>query len=453
MRLGRALALMAWPVSLGAQARRPARPPTPPRIATAAPITVPNIIVLMVDDMGWQDLSVPLYRDSTSANHRYLTPAIARLATQGVTFTDAYAAAPVGTPTRAALLTGHAAAIAANSASIPSLPRWLRTAGYRTIHIGKTDWGATGASAADVKALGFDESRTGARRADTLTADAIREMDIARATQKPFFLYLAYDAVHLPSTGDSRFIAASRARGLDERDALFASLISGVDDSVRDIVAYLDTHALAARTLIVLLSDNGGITSPLRSGLRNVQNAPLRSGMGSAYEGGLRVPMIIRWPGVARAGLRASTPVSAPDLFPTVLLAARVPNVGSITRGMSGQDLASTLGNTTPVPFDRPLLWHVADYTTSAVPGSDPFSAIRTGIWKLIYFYVGSRYELYDLSNDIGEARELSLKQPEIAAKLSELLRRALTDANVSMPLDSAYGRPFALPGRLLVPR
>ena len=120
---------------------------------------------------------------------------------------------------------------------------------------------------------------------------------------------------------------------------------------------------------------------------------------------------------------------------------------------MSGQDLASTLGNTTPVPFDRPLLWHVADYTTSAVPGSDPFSAIRTGIWKLIYFYVGSRYELYDLSNDIGEARESSLRQPEIAAKLSELLRRALTDANVSMPLDSAYGRPFALPGRLLVPR
>jgi arylsulfatase A-like enzyme len=183
-----------------------------------------------------------------------------------------------------------------------------------------------------------------------------------------------------------------------------------------------------------------------------LQNAPLRAGMGSAYEGGLRVPMIWRWPGVARPGLRSGTPVTVGDLFPTLLRAARVATVTQVTRNLSGRDLASTLDNTKPVSFDRPLLWHTADYAPAATPATEPFSALRAGSWKLIYFYRGSRYELYDLSNDIGESRERSLRQPEIASKLSELMRRALTDAKPPMPIDSAYGRPYALPGRLIVP-
>ncbi|MBL0170070.1 MAG: sulfatase-like hydrolase/transferase [Gemmatimonadaceae bacterium] len=452
MSVRRAVALLALPMAAIAQTR----PTTPPRPAVAAAAAnVPNIIMLIVDDLGWQDLSVPLYRDTTAANRRYRTPAIEQLAAQGVAFTDAYAAAPDGVLTRAALLSGVANRIPAGGGPTPLLPRLLRTAGYRTIHVGKTDWGA-GASAADAtdaKALGFDESWPGARRADSLTADAIRAIDVARALQKPFFLYLAYDAVHHSGAGDGRFLDEVRGRTLDERDAEYASRIAGVDQSVREISRYLATTALTEQTLVVLLSDNGGLAASTRSGLRDLQNAPLRSGMGSAYEGGLRVPMIVRWPRVARAGLRASTPVVATDLFPTLLRAARVPNATQLAGGVKGQDLATTLANTKPVPFDRPLLWHNGAYSTKMLPGSEPFSAVRSGIWKLIYFYVGSRYELYDLSNDIGEGHEQSMKQPEIAARMSEVLRSALIEAKVPMPIDSAYGRPFGLPGRLLVPR
>ncbi|MBP6772413.1 MAG: sulfatase-like hydrolase/transferase [Gemmatimonadaceae bacterium] len=463
---------------------------------TAPPPTTPNIIVLLVNDLGWQDLSVPLYRDTTAANRRYRTPAIEELARTGVTFTDAYASAPVGSPTRVTLLTGRSPAVtrvtadlntdaalrAASPVEAPalgapawninglsatpkaarayvgtSLPRLLRTAGYRTIHVGLTDWSRHGTDGADARTLGFDESVPGARRADSLVSDAIRGMDAARAQRKPFFVVLAFDAVQLPATGDSvpvdeRFLDDARTRTTDARDAAYASRIAGVDRGVGDVLQYLSTNALTERTVVVLLSDNGGLAAHSRSGMRHLQNAPLSSGMGSAYEGGLRIPFFVRWPGVTRAGLRSSTPVIADDLFPTLLRAARVSNIAAHTRDIAGQDLTGTLNNTAPLARTRVLFWHAPHDAGYRGPGIEPFSAVRVDQWKLIYFYSGSRYELYDLDRDLGESRDRSLSQPEVAHRLSELLQHALRASNAQLPIDAAYGRPLALPGRLLVP-
>ncbi len=455
---------------------------------TTPPSTAPNIIVLVVDDWGWQDLSVPLYRDTTAANRRYRTPALEKLASEGVTFTDAYATAPVGTPSRVALLTGRSAAmsrvtddsmsrdrdlsrsfpairppawnyrgVSTNAATPsayagPTLPRLLRTAGYRTALVGRGGFSADGVVGGEASALGFDESVPTVRRADSLAAEAIRVIGTARTARKPFFVLVSYDAIRLQPRGDERFVSAAMARGLDPRDARYAAAIQGVDESVRDLMAYLESTQLTASTIVILLSDNGGLATVARSGLRDAQNAPLKSGMGSAYEGGLRVPMIVRWPSVARQGFRSLTPVVTDDVFPTLLRAARVPKAEQYTRGLVARDLTSTLDNSTPIPYDRPLLWHYPHFWGIAGPGVEPFSAIRAGRWKLIYFYSGSRYELYDLSNDIGESRELSLQRPDTASKLSVLLRKALTDANAQMPIDSTYARPFALPGRILVP-
>jgi len=472
---------------LPAQTRPPVRPTTPAR-ATASQPAQPNIVVLLVDDWGWQDLSVPLYRDTTAANRRYPTPAIERLSREGVTFTDAYASAPVGAPSRVALLTGRSAAMSRvtndslspdrdrspafpairspawnyrglsattgspNSFTGPLLPKLLRTAGYRTIHAGYSGWSGVGAPGGDAAAIGFDESLSAITATDALTSASIRAMTAARTARKPFFLLLSYQVIRVPSSGDAHFVDDARARGLDERDAAYASQIAAVDQSVRDVLAYLEANALTANTIVVLTSDNGGVSTAARSGLRHMQNAPLKSGMGSAYEGGLRVPLIIKWPGVARPGFRSLTPVVTDDVFPTLLRAARVPNIEQHTKGIVGRDLRSTMDNSTPIAYDRPLLWHYPHFWGATGPGIEPFSALRSGKWKLIYFYSGSRYELYDLSSDIGEAHDVSLRQSQIAARLSELMRAALTASAAQLPIDSAYARPFALPGRILVP-
>lgn len=454
---------------------------------TPAAIAFPNIVLLIVDDLGWQDLSVPLYRDTTDANRKYLTPAIARLAAEGVTFTDAYAASPVGSPTRVTLLTGRSPAVTrvTNMTSVrgreertvisgilppawnvnglsaaaspraytgPLLPKLLRNAGYRTIHIGRADWSAPGSPNSDAKALGFDESDSGAHRADSMATSAVRAMDATVALKKPFFVQLAFDAIASSSATDTGLVREALDRGLDADDAHYASRIALVDRAIQSIMTWLDAKSLSAQTIVILTSDNGGDASSARPGLRGIQNAPLKSGMGSAYEGGLRVPMIVRWPNVARAGWRSQSPVITDDLFPSLLHAAHIALTSTLTRDAIGRDLTSTLDTSQPVSLERVLLWHFPHVGDVTGAGMEPFSAVRVGKWKLIYFYSGSRYELYDLSTDLGEQHELSLRQPEIASRLSEALRAALTSANAQMPIDAAYGKPFGLPGRILVP-
>lgn len=461
--------------SLSAQVRTPPvrTPPTRPvaaRPVAAAPAM--NVIVLLVSDWGWQDLSVPLFRDTTDANRRYHTPAIARLAASGVTFTDAYASAPVASPSVVALLTGRAPAASlvthtvvtrdrdasaafpmisppawnvnglSTTANTPraftvaTLPRLFQLSGYRTIHVGRSEWSAAGTKGGDAKALGFDESISGARASDSLTTAALSALSGARAAKKPFFLVLAYDAI----------------RSVRADDSAYTSAIAGVDSSVQLLTSFLETQGIADSTIVVLTSTNGAVASGARAGMRYLQNAPLHSGRGSAYEGGVRIPLFVRWPRVSVAGLRVSSPVIVDDLFPTLLRATRVANPAQYTRELTSNDLTTTLDASAPVSAERTLLWHFPHFAGVDGPGMEPYSAVRVGRWKLIYFYSGSRYELYDLVSDPGESRERSLKEAVIASRLSEILRSSLVAAKAQMPVDAAYGRPFALPGRILVP-
>jgi len=454
--------------------RVPAKAP-PVRKATTLPAVVgalppaPNIIVLLVDDVGWQDVSVPFFRDTTDANRRINTPAIARLAREGVAFTNAYASAPVGTPSVVTLLTGRspartrvtddslsmgrdrarsapglqspawnfaglsAAPTVANTATAPLLPKLLRTAGYRTAYIGAPRWSATGVVGADARSLGFDESSATTMNDDSIAVITARVIDAARVARKPAFVFVAFDAP--PPRDASTTIEA------------FVAHVELVDERVGQILAHIDSAPPSERTILVLLSDNGGRAPTV------FPNAPLRGRMGSAYEGALRIPFLVRWPSVAQRGLRSATPIIIDDLFPTLLRAARVPNVALQMRGAIGQDLTSTFDGSKPLPPDRPLFWHYPHAGQRSNDGAEPFSAVRSGPWKLIYFYASSRYELYNLADDIGESRELSLRQPKIAAPLSEQLRAALIAADARMPVDSVYRKPLGLPGRILVLR
>lgn len=458
------------------------KPPTSTAGARALP-AAPNIVVLLVDDWGWQDLSVPLFRDTSDANRRYRTPAIEQLAREGITFTNAYASAPVGTPSVVSLLTGRSPALTrvtddslsigrdrarsapglqspawnfaglsgalntASAATAPLLPKVLRVAGYRTAFVGSPRWSAAGVVGADARSLGFDESSAVAGRPESIAELTARAIDAARLAKKPSFVVVAFDAP--PSRDGVVADATGLARPRDNRAVIdaYRAHFERLDAHISRIVAHIDSAPPGERTILVLLSDNGGRAPGM------FPNAPLRGRMGSAYEGGLRIPFIVRWPSVAKRGLRSAAPIIIDDLFPTLLRAARVPNIALQMRGAMGRDLTSTFDNSQPLGADRTLFWHYPHAGELTNDGAEPFSAIRSGDWKLIYFYANSRYELYNLADDIGESRDVSLRQAKIAGPLSEQLRAALSASNAQTPIDSVYRTPVGLPGRILVPR
>jgi arylsulfatase A-like enzyme len=509
------LALLTMALPLGAtNAQRPTRTPT--RAAA------PNIIVFLVDDLGWQDTQVPLTGTPTSFNQRYRTPHALALAAAGMTFTNFYAASPVCTPTRVALITGASPARThvtnwtqreneetsepfpgllppdwnrngvspqpmAHAFTGPLLPAILRDAGYRTIHVGKAHWGATGTRGEDPMALGFDVNIGGSSAGqpgsylgtknyssgpgegafrdvpglaayhgtdtfltEALTREANRAIDDAVARQRPFFLHFAHYAVHTPLEADARFLQKYLDAGLPPVEARYASLIEGVDQSLGDVLANVERHGLTRNTLVIFLSDNGGLSAHTRAAPLHEHNAPLRSGKGSAYEGGIRVPLLVKWPGTVPAGAVRNEPTITDDLFPTLLDVAGVPNASAHTRGLLGRDLRRVLSSAS-MPADRrlasrPLLWHYPHFWGVNGPGIEPFSALRVGRHKLIYFYGRRQFELYDLSADLGERTNLVDTQRLLAQRLAAQLRAALREAGAQMPIDAATKRPVEVP-------
>jgi len=325
----------------------------------------PNIVLFLVDDMGWQDTSVPFHTETTEFNRRYRTPNMERLAARGMKFTQAYACA-VCSPSRISLMTGLNAArhrvtnwtlrknatndrrhptlefpqwnvnglspVAGieNTVHAKALPAYLQAAGYRTIHAGKAHFGAVGTPAEDPCAIGFDVNigghaaggpgsflgtqnfsavwRKGDRIWDVpglekyhgkdvflteaLTLESVAAIDQAVADRKPFFLYMSHYAVHVPFAEDRRFYQKYRQAGLDPKEAMYAAMVEGMDKSLGDILDRVDHHGLSDNTIVLFMSDNGGLSVHGRGGKRNTHNQPLSSGKGSAHEGGIRVPMI-----------------------------------------------------------------------------------------------------------------------------------------------------------------
>ncbi len=434
-----------------------------PASAATPAVVRPNVIVVLVDDLGWKDLAC-------QGSEVHETPTIDRLAASGMRFTNAYSACTVCSPSRAALMTGLYPARLHLTDWIPGherlkatlrIPEWrrelpleavtvaerLKAAGYATASIGKWHLGdkdhAPDAQGFDVNVGGTDRGQPpsyhapyriptlpeGARGEYLTDREAMEAQQFIRANrQEPFFLYLAHHAVHAPIEGKK--IAAAKYRikgaGMDERHANYAAMIESVDDALGKILAELDTASISDRTLVVFTSDNGGVATL-------ADNTPLRAGKGSAYEGGVRVPLIVSWPGVVKAGSTSDVPVITCDIPATILDVTGVG--GDPARPLDGVSLASVLRGGT---LDRDALyWHYPHYHPG---GATPHSVIRAGSLRLIHFYEDGHDELYDLAKDPGERSNLATDRAADTEALRAKLDAWLADVGAQFPTRKEAG-------------
>jgi arylsulfatase A-like enzyme len=241
---------------------------------------------------------------------------------------------------------------------------------------------------------------------------------------KPFFLYESQFTVHIPLQAPQNLIEKYRKRNTGDADPIYCAMVETADDSVGRLLRSLDESGQADSTIVIFFSDNGGLRLQGKRPAPITNNQPLRAGKGHLFEGGIREPLLIRWPGVSKAGLTVERPVSSVDFFPTLCegLGARSGPVDgvSIRALIEGRSIA-----------DRPIFWHYPHYSDQ---GGLPSGAVRDGDWKLIEFYEDGRRELYNLRDDIGEHRNLVGREPTRAKRLYETLADWRKSVNASMP-------------------
>lgn len=426
----------------------------------------PNVIVILADDLGWTDLAC-----YGSDLHR--SPHIDRLAADGMRFTASYSACTVCSPTRAALLTGRSPARLRITDWIPGLPpenpkllvpdftkhlphgettlaERFHDAGYATASIGKWHLGGRDyfpeQHGFDVNVAGTDQPQPrpgyfapyaidtleqgpdGEYITDRLGREA--EAFIRANADRPFFLYLAHFAVHTPIQAKRELIRHFRpSEGLRHANARYAAMIESMDQTVGRIRDALEELEIAENTIIIFTSDNGGR-------IPTTSNAPLRAGKGSCYEGGVRVPLIVVWPGHAARGSNCDAAVVTMDLFPTLLEMAGLP----LERGnpLDGVSLVPLLSQTGRIP-DRALFWHYPHYQHYQREGTTPYGAVRRGDHKLIEFYGDSRVELYDVRNDPGEQFDLAQQETARAETLRAELHEWLEGVDAQMPAPNPH--------------
>lgn len=419
----------------------------------------PNFVFVLVDDMGWTDVSC-------FGSKFYETPNIDKLAAQGMKFTQAYSNCTVCSPSRASILTGKYCARLHITDWIPghvrpqaklSVPDWtmylpleemnlarrLKMAGYATASIGKwhlggptyypdkqgfdinfggTDRGQPPTYFAPYKISTIPDGPVGEFLSDRLTAEAVKFIESNK--DHPFFLYLPHFAVHQPIAGKKSVIEKFKAK-VDptnpQHSPVYAALVESVDDSVGQIMQKLDELKLSDHTIIVFTSDNGGL-------LPVTNNLPLRAGKGSAYEGGVRVPMIVRWPGVTKAGSECTTPVMGMDFYPTFLEIAGLSD--DAVHAADGESLVPLLRQSGPLKRTS-IYWHYPHYHPG---GATPYSAVRDGDFKLILFYETGNTKLFNLKDDIGETKDLAPQQPDVVARLRQNLETWRQSVGAQLP-------------------
>ncbi|HEC42068.1 MAG TPA: DUF4976 domain-containing protein [Bacteroides sp.] len=450
----------------------------------------PNVVFILVDDLGWKDLAC-------YGSDFYDTPEIDKLASQSVRFTDAYSASPVCSPTRAALMTGkHPVRInitdwipgmsvkrAEDPLLVPpedihnlpheeiTLAEVFREQGYKTFfagkwHLGETeefwpeyqgfdinkggiDWGQpkriTGGKGyySPYNNPRLENGPPGEYLTDRLTDES---MDFIEASgESPFFLYLAYYTVHtpimgcdqyddiylkrsylLPDSGKliSRQEHSARTR-LNQSNPKYAAMVRSLDANVGRLIDKLRDTGKLDNTIIVFTSDNGGLSTS--NGPTSV--VPLRAGKGWCYEGGIRVPLMISFPGMSKGGEVCSQPSISMDLYPTLLELAAVDQRPD--QALDGISLVPFLKDP-ELSTDRILTWHFPHYHGSHWR---PGSAIREANWKLVEFYEDDRVELYDLDTDLEEQVDVSEINPMIAERLRSLLHRELDGLGARYPV------------------
>jgi arylsulfatase A-like enzyme len=476
-------------------------------LAITAPLTAaqqPNIVFFFVDDMGWQDTSVPFHSETTRLNREYRTPNMEKLAGDGLVFTNAYACS-VCSPSRVSLMTGQNAARhkvtcwtlrkdkspeggnkilvappwnlnglqpkgahVARSYEADCLPKLLHQAGYHTIHAGKGHFGAKDTPGADPAKLGFDVNIAGSymggpgsyhgdhnfsaawrggghiwdipglekyhgqkiNLTEAITREVIAEVERTVAAKKPFYLYLSHYAVHAPFEPDRRFLPDYEDEKWNKHQKVYASMLASMDKSLGDIRATLDRLGVADNTIVVFMSDNG-------SPRNNPHNLPLRGHKISGYEGGSRVPMIVQWPGVTKAGGRTSAPVIIEDIFPTFLELAGVSKPPKV----DGRSFTDILKTPATDRSRRPLFWHYPN-----LYDMPPYSAVRLGNHKLIYWHSNQKLELFNLKDDIGEKHDLAAEDPGTVKMLATLLAKHLRETKADMPILKKSGNVVPYP-------
>ena len=413
--------------------------------ALAAPPPPLNVLFILMDDLGWSD--------TQPYGNRFIdTPNLTRLASESVRFTNAYAACPVCSPTRASILTGQYPARLHLTDWIPGRKQWpyarlltpafeqalpadartlaetLGPRGYRSAAIGKWHLGGAGHLPTD---RGFDVNIGGTAAGqpptyfgplelpglklepgefltERLTLEGGRFLNDNRA--RPWFLYQAHFTVHMPLEARREVIEKYRKRNTGDVDPIYCAMVESADDSVGRLLKSVEEAGVAQRTAVFFFSDNGGVRYQGRRKPPVTNNSPLRAGKGHLYEGGIREPLMVRWPGVTRGGAVNADPVSSVDFFPTICEMTGTPG-----RGIDGISLTPALRGGTP--RERPLFWHYPHYSDQ---GGRPGGAVRLGDWKLIEFYEDSRLELFHLADDPGEQRNLVRKESGRAKKLHE---------------------------------
>ena len=284
-------------------------------------------------------------------------------------------------------------------------------------------------------------------RYNRLTQEALHALDKARQYGQPFYLYLSHYAVHIPIDRDPRYYQKYLDRGLSAKEAAYASLVEGMDKSLGDILAWLDRTGEARNTIVLFMSDNGGYAtgSYWRDEPLYTQNAPLRSGKGSLLEGGIREPMIVRWPGHVAPGSRCDRYVMIEDFFPTLLEMGGVRRY-KVPQTVDGKSFLPLLLQRGDPSRHRALIWNYPNVWGNEGPGISLNCAIRLDQWKLIYYYKTREKVLYDIEHDLGEAHNLAAERPDVVRRLSRELGRALRRMDAQRPTEKASGKPCPWP-------
>jgi arylsulfatase A-like enzyme len=469
----------------------------------------PNVIFILLDDYGYTDLGC-------YGSKFYETPNIDKLARQGVRFTDAYAACPVSSPTRAAIMTGRYPVNTGITDWIPgrqatnngrpddklkalpfklqldlkeiTIAELLKKNGYTTMISGKWHLGVSPEywpenQGFDINKGGYsagqpnrsktsngyfspygnprlEDGPSGEYLTDRQTDEAIKFIENNK--KKPFFVYLSYYAVHNPMQGKEqlvqRFSRKADSLGLTQMQAftrekdwirstmsdnykeriiqsnpVYAAMIYSVDENIGKLLTRLEDLHLDKNTVIIFTSDNGGLATSEGS---PTCNSPLRAGKGWLYEGGIRVPLIIKYPGKIKPGKIIRSPVSSIDFFPTI---AEIAGEETSNINIDGESILPLLKR--DKMKERPLFWHYPHYSNQGV---EPGSAVRLGKYKLIDNFEKGKQELYDLENDLSETNDISLLYPEKTKLLYTLLKdwRSKNNAKMMEPNPNWNGLP-----------
>ncbi len=475
--------------------------------SVAFPATRPNIVLFLADDLGQRDLGC-------YGSTFYETPNLDRMAREGARFTDAYAACPVCSPTRASILSGqwpqrtgitdYIGAPATpeqwkrNTKSLPApyvdrlalgsptIAKALKAAGYATFFAGKWHLGPEGwwpeNQGFDINMGGIDrggpyggkryfspygnprlkDGPEGEHLPDRLAIETTKFIEANK--DRSFFAFFSCYSVHTPLMAREdlrkKYEAKRERLGLAERwgreqerdvrlvqeHAVYAGMVEALDLAVGKVLAKLDELGLRENTLVVFTSDNGGLST---SEGWPTSNSPLRAGKGWIYEGGIREPLIVRWPAHVKPGIVVSTPVSSPDFFPTFLEAA---GAGTPAGGGASAHSGAVMDGRSLLPLlkggsgpERSLFWHYPHYGNQ---GGAPAAAIRSGHWKLIEWFEDGRLELFNLMSDPGEQTDLASREPRVVERLRGELLAWQRQVGAKMPVPNPHYDPNQPSGR-----